>query len=266
MRSKSSFYLLSPLLAVLLVGCGGAEQADSAAVPEAQAPAVAPTPRFDDSTVRFDRMPGELGYWANPSKHSLIEVGVDVPMNEQGLLANIDDAAKVAPFMDWSLGLYKYRQANGMKDDPVNACISPAGPRHLQDPAGFRIIQDRNYDRVYVMFGGGNRGWRFINMDGRAPPNPDEVTSTYYGYSTGHWEGDTLVVESSGFNDRFWFSNGGLPHTPALLLTERFSRPDHATLVYSVTITDARTYTRPWTAEWTLEWVPGDIEEKFCEQ
>lgn len=255
-------------LTLLLAACGQSEPA--APVPAAEpAPAAAEvraTPRFEDDIVRFDREPGELGYWANPSKHSLIETGVDVPMDERGILANIDDAAKVAPFMDWSLGLYKYRQANGLKDDPVKVCISPAGPRHLHDPDGFRIIQDRNYDRVYVMFGGGNRGWRLINMDGREAPNPDEVTGTYYGYSTGHWEGDALVVESSGFNDRFWFSNGGLPHTPALHLTERFSRPDHDTLLYQVTIDDPRAYTRPWSSEWTLTWQEGDIAEKFCEQ
>jgi hypothetical protein len=198
--------------------------------------------------------------------HSLIEQGVDVPMNDQGVLANIDDAAKVAPFMDWSLALYKYRQANGLKDDPVNVCISPAGPRHLQDPMGFRMIQDRNLDRVYIMFGGGNRNWRHINLDGRPAPNLEEVQSTFFGYSNGHWEGDTLVVDSSGFNDRFWFSNGGLPHTPALKLTERFTRPDHDTLVYNVKIDDPRTYTRTWVAEWTLQWVPGDIEENFCEE
>ncbi|MGP1609649.1 MAG: hypothetical protein ACTS5G_03000, partial [Burkholderiales bacterium] len=124
----------------------------------------------------------------------------------------------------------------------------------------------RNLDRVFVLFGGGNRNWRHINLDGRAAPNLDEVQSTFFGYSNGTWEGDTLVVESSGFNDRFWFSAGGQPHTPALKLTERFTRADHATLVYNVTIDDPRTYTRPWTAEWTLEWVEGDIEEKFCEE
>lgn len=246
-------------LTLALSGCGEATTTTTE-------PTVQATPRYDDNTLRFDRAPGELGYWANSSKHALVENGVEVAMNEMGLLANIEDASKVAPFMDWSLALYKYRQTNGLKDDPVSVCIAPAGPRHLQDPKGFRIIQDRNYERVYVMFGGGNRNWRLINMDGRIPPNPDEVTGTYYGYSTGHWEGDTLVVESSGFNDRFWFSNGGLPHTPALHLTERFSRPDHDTLIYSVTVDDARAYTRPWTSEWTLDWVAGDIEESFCEQ
>ena len=251
----------SVLLLLALAGCGGNTES-----PDAAAVAAKPVPRYDDGKVRFDRVPGEQGYWGNPSKHSLIETGVDVPMDDKGLLANIGDAAKVAPFMDWSLALYQYRQSDGLKDDPVNVCIAPAGPRHLQDPLGFRIIQDRNFDRIYVMFGGGNRNWRLINMDGRTPPNPDEVTGTYYGYSTGHWEGDTLVVESSGFNDRFWFSNGGLPHTAQLHLTERFTRTDFDTLTYQVTVTDPYTYTRPWNAEWTLDWVDGEIEEHFCEQ
>ncbi len=264
---KSSFLLL----ALALGACSGDGESASAEAAAGQAPdaatsATVPAPRHADGTVNFDRAPGELGYWGNASLHSLIEQGVDVPMNEQGILANIDDAAKVAPFMDWSLALYKFRQANGLKDDPVNVCISPAGPRHLQDPKGFRMVQDRNMDRVYLMFGGGNRNWRHINLDGRPAPNLDEVQSTFFGYSNGTWEGDTLVVESSGFNDRFWFSNGGLPHTPALKLTERFTRADHATLVYNVTIDDPRTYTRPWVAEWTLSWVPGDIEEGFCEE
>ena len=255
----------------LISGCGDTEtqsgdMTQSASTPAPVVETVRETPRYDDGTVRFDRVPGELGYWNNPSKHSLVENGVDVAMNEQGKLANINDADQVAPFMPWALGLYKYRQENNFTDDPVKGCISPAGPRHLHYEGGFRIIQDRNYDRVYLIFGGGNRGWRLIHMDGREAPDPDEVAGTYYGQSTGHWEGDTLVVESSGFNDRFWFSNGGLPHTPALTLVERFSRPDYDTLEYEVEINDPRTYTRPWTASWTMEWVDGEIEENFCEQ
>jgi hypothetical protein len=266
------FLIKSSLLALTLAvgACGGssdsAEATSAGASAEAAATQANTTPRYDDGMVRLDRMPGELGYWANPSQRSLVGQGVTVDMDDEGILANIDDAAKVAPFQDWSLALYKYRQANALVDDPVNVCISPAGPRHLQDPAGFRIIQDRNLERVFLLFGGGNRNWRHIHLDGRAAPNLDEVQSTFFGYSNGKWEGDTLVVESSGFNDRFWFSAGGQPHTPALKLTERFTRPDHDTLVYNVTIDDPRTYTRPWTAEWTLEWVDGDIEENFCEE
>ena len=224
-------------------------------------------PRYADGQVILDRVPGELGYWGPASVTSMIEKGIKVAMNGQGLLDNLDDADKVAPFQPWALALYRYRQGNGLKDDPVRACISPAGPRHLHTPGGFRIIQDQNYNRVYILFGGGNRNWRVIYLDGRSAPDPEEVVGTYYGHSTGHWEGDTLVVESSGFNARFWFSNGGLPHTEALRLTERFSRPDYHTLKYEVTIDDPFTYTRPWTSEWTVEWVEGgDIQEKFCER
>jgi hypothetical protein len=196
----------------------------------------------------------------------LVETGVEVATNEQGLLQNVADAAEVAPFQPWALALYEYRQRNGLRDDPTRFCLPPGGPRHLHAPGGFRIVQDRNYNRVYVMFGGGNRNWRLIHLDGRTPPNPEEVVGTYYGHSVGEWQGDTLVVQSSGFNARFWFSNGGLPHTEALRLTERFTRPDFDTLKYEVTVDDPLTYTRPWNAEWTVQWVRGgEIEEQFCE-
>ena len=224
------------------------------------------TPRFDDGLVNLDRVPGEKGYWGPASASSLVETGVDVDMDERGLLADIGDAGRVAPFQPWALALYEYRQNNGLQDDPIQFCISPAGPRHLHTPGGFRIIQDRHFERVYLVFGGGNRNWRVIYMDGRTPPDPEEVVGTYYGHSSGRWEGDVLVVESSGFNARFWFSNGGLPHTEALHLTERFSRPDHHTLKYELTIDDPFTFTRTWNAEWTVGWVEdGEIEQRFCE-
>lgn len=264
-KTGQQLYIALLLLAALgIVACS--EESQVTTLSTVSTALVRETPRYPDGTVRFDRVPGEKGYWGKASVSSLAEVGVDVEMDENGLLADINDAEKLAPFMPWALGLYKYRQNNGLKDDPVNVCISPAGPRHMHVDGGFRIIQDRNYDRVYVLFGGGNRNWRLINMDGRTPPDPDEVVGTYYGHSVGHWEGDTLVVMSSGFNDRFWFSNGGLPHTTALRLTERFSRPDYNTLHYEVTIDDPFTYTRPWTSEWTVAWAEGgEISEKFCE-
>ena len=260
--------LLSIISCMFITACG--DDTSQSQTTEIQTTAGQPTvraaPRFDDGMIRLDQAPGENGYWGNPSVSSLAEAGIVVPMNKNGRLENIQDAAMVAPFQPWALALYKYRQENGLKDDPVRACISPAGPRHLMDKGGFKVIQDRNYNRIYLLFGGGNRNWRVIYMDGREPPNPEEVVGTFYGHSTGHWEGDTLVVEASGFNTRFWFSNGGLPHTEALKTTERFTRTDYHTLRYEVTINDPRTYTRPWNSKWTLEWVEGDIKENFCEE
>jgi hypothetical protein len=229
------------------------------------ASSTAPAPRYPDGSIRFDRTPGEKGYWDMASAVSLVETGVTVAMDKQGKLTNLADAAKVAPFQPWALGLYQYRQQNNFADDPMKVCIGPGNPRQMMTSGGVRFIQDKNYQRMYMIFGGGNRNWRTVYLDGREPPNADEVTGTFLGLAVGKWEGDTLVVQSTGFNTRFWMSNGGLPHTEALKLTERFTRASHDVMEYEVTIDDPRTYTRTWKAAWTLKWVPGDIEEQFCE-
>ncbi len=83
----------------------------------------------------------------------------------------------------------------------------------------------------------------------------------------GKWEGDTLVIDTLGFNERFWFTNGGLPHTENLHLTERLSRPDFNTLKYEVRVDDPGAYTRPWSGGLTLQWIPNqEIEEYFCDE
>ncbi len=243
----------------------GCQPNDSKASTAGAGSASVPTPRFPDGMLRLDRAPGEKGYWDMPSATSLVEAGVKVDVDASGKLANIADAPKVAPFQPWALALYEYRQQNGFADDPMKLCIGPGNPRQMQTPGGLRILQDRNYNRLYMVFGGGDHGWRVIYLDGRTPPDPDEVVGTFYGNSVGRWEGDTLVIESIGYNSRFWFSNGGLPHTEGLHLTERISRPSHDVLRYEVTIDDPRTYTRPWKSAWTFHWVPGDIPEQYCE-
>ncbi len=226
-----------------------------------------PTPRWPDGHPRLGVVPGEMGYWANPSASSLVETTAGkIRMDKDGLLANLNDADKVAPFQPWAKGLYEYRQRTLLKDDPMLSCLPPGGPRIFQVAHGVQFLEQPERTRLFVMSGGGNRNWRLINLDGRALPNSEDVTPTYFGYSSGRWEGDTLVVESNAFVERFWFSNGGLPHTEALHLTERFSRPDFNTLRYEVRVDDPGTYTRPWTSAWTLSWVADqDIPEYFCQ-
>ena len=129
------------------------------------------------------------------------------------------------------------------------------------------LEQQPEIGRVLVLLGGGDRNWRAIYTDGRPAAQADEVVPTYYGTSVGKWDGNTLVVDATGFNESFWFANGGLPHTEALHLTEKFTRTDRNTLRYEVTVDDPRAYTRPWTGGWTLRWVANeDIEEFFCEE
>ncbi len=225
-----------------------------------------PTPRWPDGHVQLGRMPGETGYWSSTAASVMEEAGSNVKINAEGLLANIADAGKVAPFQPWAKGLYENRQKRLLVDDPMASCLPPGGPRQFQVPYGIQIVEQPEKKRVFVMSGGGNRNWRLINLDARAH-QPDDILPTYYGDSVGKWEGDTLVVDSIGFNERFWFSNGGLPHTENMRLTERISRPDHNTLKYEVTVNDPGAYTRPWTASWNLQWVPDqEIQEYFCDE
>jgi hypothetical protein len=227
-----------------------------------------PTPRWPDGHPRLGVVPGETGYWSNPSLPSLVDTtaGSSIKMDSHGLLANLADADKVAPFQPWAKGLYEYRQRMLLKDDPMLSCLAPGGPRLFQIAHGFEFLEQPERQRIFVLSGGGNRNWRLIYLDGRALPQSEDVTPTYWGYSSGHWDGDTLVVESNAFNERFWFSNGGLPHTESLHLTEKFSRPDFNTLRYEVTVNDPGAYTRPWSSTWTLSWVPGqEIQEYFCQ-
>lgn len=226
-----------------------------------------PTPRWPDGQPRLGAPPGQKGYWGTASASSLVEnTGTPIPMNDEGILRNITDADRVAPFQPWAKALYEYRQRNLLKDDPFLRCIPPGGPRQFQTPHGFQFVEQRELGRILVLSGGGDRNWRIIYTDGRKQSQPDEEVRTYYGNSVGHWEKDTLVVDVVGFNEHFWFTNGGLPHTEALHLTERFSRPDLNTLKYEVTVDDPRAYTRPWKGGWTVQWVPNqEIQEYFCE-
>jgi Family of unknown function (DUF6152) len=231
------------------------------------AAAAAPAPRWPDGQIRLGPAPGKTGYWGTPSTKVLVEnTATRVPMNDDGLLTNTADADKVAPFQPWAKALFDHRQRGFLKDDPFSRCIPPGGPRQFQMTGGFQFIEQKELGRILLLLGGGNRNWRVIFTDGRPLGAAAEAVPSYYGTSVGRWEKDTLVVESVGYNEKFWLSSAGLPHTEALHLTERFTRTDLNTLKYEVAVEDPRTYTRTWTGGWTIQWVPDqDIQEVFCE-
>jgi hypothetical protein len=230
-----------------------------------------PAPRWPDGQVALGITgPNQDGYWGFPSKTSLVEDGVNVQVDRYGMLNSLDDAGRVAPFQPWALGLYRSRQQRSLQDDPMfQNCKPPGGPRQYQSELGFQLLEDKENQRVFVMIGSGNRNFRIIYMDSRdqlGQVGGDDDNPLYYGRSRGRWEGDTLVVNTAGFNEDFWFSNGGLPHTDRLEMEERFTRTDFDTLQYQVTINDTGAYTRPWTVSWTLGWVDGeDLPVHFCQ-
>lgn len=230
--------------------------------------AAAPAPRWPKGHVRLGPEPGRKGYWGAPSTRVLVEnTAAKIAMNEDGLLSNLADIDKVAPFKPWARAVYEYRQRTLLKDDPIGRCLPPGGPRQFQMPHGFQFIEQPELGRILVLLGGGNRNWRVIHTDGRPTMQAAEAVAGYYGTSVGKWEGDTLVVDSVGFNEKFWMTSGGLPHTEALHLIERFTRSNMNTLRYEVTVDDPRTYTRRWTGGWTIQWVPDEeLQEYFCEE
>ncbi|MDR0781249.1 MAG: hypothetical protein LBF16_11235 [Pseudomonadales bacterium] len=230
----------------------------------------APAPRWPDGHPRLGPEPGQSGYWSVPSLRSLVENGVNVAMDEHGILANIEDAKKIAPFQDWARDLYVYRQRKFLSEDPLFLyCIPPGGPRMFQVPYGVQLLEQPRNQRVTVLMSSGNSNWRLIPTDGREPIGQvagNDNNPLFFGHSTGRWEGDSFTVDSTGFNESFWFSNGGLPHTRQLHLTERFTRKDWSTLEYSVTIDDPGAYTRPWTSTSTLQWIANqEMPDYFCQ-
>jgi hypothetical protein len=230
------------------------------------------TPRWPDRQPRLGAPAAGLqGYWAFPSSNALVEAGVSAPMDEWGLLKNIADAPKVAPMQPWALQLYTERQQRFLRDDPMYLnCKPPGGPRQFQLAQGLQFVEDRIRQRIFVLIGSGNNNYRIIYTDGRSHQGQvggDDENPLFYGRAVGKWESDTLVMDTRGFNEDFWFTNGGLPHTDQLKLIEKLSRPDFDTLKYDLTVDDPGAYTRPWSASWTLRWVAGkDMPRHLCQE
>jgi hypothetical protein len=147
------------------------------------------------------------------------------------------------PLQPWAAALRKKRMDDDGRDNPDAHCL-PMGLMQLHNhPQPRQIIQT---PRTIVLLYEGNAGVRQIFMDGRSLPNND-VRPWWYGYSTGKWDGDTLVVETAGFRDGGWLDINGSPLTDAAKWTERFRRLNYGSLEIEITVDDPKAYTRPWT-------------------
>src|SRR5690242_19029290 len=175
------------------------------------------------------------------------------------------DQRIVVPFQPWAKQVYEQHEATLSRDDPESFCLPPGIPRMMNTPFPMQIYQLS--DRILQVYEGGAHIWRIIYMDGRPHPKPPELNPTYLGHSVGHWEGDTLVVDAVGFNDRTWLDAAGHMHGEKLHVTEKFTRPDSNTLRLEATIDDADYYTKPWTVVTTATWAPGqELLEYICQE
>src|SRR5690348_5410854 len=223
-------------------------------VPRAQAANPKPTPRLADG--KPDLGNGK-GAWNPRTIVNLSGTGTGGPNRSP-----VEKLIEV-PFKPAAKAEYDRRQANLSKDDPEGLCLPPGIPRMYATPFPFQIFQQP--DRVVFIFEGAAHVWRVIYTDGR--PHAKDPNPTYLGDAIGHWEGDTLVTDVIGFNDRTWLDAAGHMHGEKLHVTERFTRPDSNTLRLEATIDDPDYYTKPWTVVTTSTWAPGqELLEYICQE
>jgi hypothetical protein len=165
-------------------------------------------------------------------------------------------------FQPWAEALYKHRLGNEGREDPQAYCVLSGVPREHVVPYPFKILQPPG--EVVILYEA-LHSYRQIYMDGRALPK--DPNPAWMGYSVGRWEGDTLVVESNGFQENNWLDNGGHPGTESLRLTERFHRRDFGHIDLEITIDDPKAYTKPWKVNLVFTANPDtDLIEYVCDE
>jgi len=145
-------------------------------------------------------------------------------------------------------------------DDPMARCLLTGVPRITVRPLPFEIVQLPN--RVLILYEI-HHAFRIIPTDGR--PHPDDLEPSYLGDSVARWEGDTLVVDVTGFNDKTWLAGVGTIHSEKLRVTERYRRDTYDTIIYDVTMEDPEVFTKPWHQQETFRLRPNErIREYEC--
>lgn len=204
----------------------------------AAAPA-APAPRFPDGTVRLGALPGLTGTWNG------------------GGGGNAD-----VPYQPWARAISNYRRVNEF--EPHTRCKPSGGPRQFLTPYGVEIVDLPELKRVMIMDIGGPHTFRTIYMDGR--PHPKDLQPSFYGHSIGTWDKDSLVVDTIGFNEKFWIDRGQAPHTEKLHLIEKFTRTDMNNMTYELTVEDPGAYTAIWSRSSAMTFRAGtELFEYVCQ-
>ena len=162
------------------------------------------------------------------------------------------------PYTEWSKEQMVERRANGGREEPHTYCLPPNFPRAWTLPQYIKIVQTPD---LMVLLHEFNAAYREIYLDGR--PLPEDPNPTWNGYSVGHWEGDTLVIETNGIRDDMWLDLQGSPVTESARVTERLSRKSFGIMEVEIAVNDSKAYTRPWSVTIDMAAQPdtGMLEE-----
>ncbi len=172
------------------------------------------------------------------------------------------------PYQPWARALAAERVRDML--EPHARCHPSGGAREFVTPYGVDFVEMPELNRVYIMDVGGPHTFRTIYTDGR--PHPKDLTPSAYGHSVGTWEGDTFVVDTVGYNEKFWLersdnARGGFVSTNQLHTIERFTRTSFNQMSYELTIDDPGAYTKVWTADpYTITLQPAEeLFEYICQ-
>jgi hypothetical protein len=248
MRARSSLARIVAAVAVVAIALTAADLAlAQRRGRNANLPPPGPAPRNESGRVLLGgATPADKGVWTP-------QFGVTEP------IAGLD----TVPFQPWARALYDSRQVHEL--EPHARCKPSGTARQFLTPYGVEFVELPEVKRLYIFDIGGPHTFRVVYMDGR--PHPEHLSPTYYGHSIGKWEGDTLVIDSVGFNEGFWLDRRGLPHTTQMHTVERFTRLDAESVDYKITVDDPGAYTGEWTGGFHLGWDKGtELFEYVCQQ
>jgi hypothetical protein len=212
--------------------------------PNGEVNLMAPTPHLRDGTPDFG------GVWYQDSNRFTRDIAADI-------------GADAVPYQPWAKKLADERATGAhSREDPDANCLPQGVPKISWVPAPWKMVQTPGLIVVvYEAF----TLWRQIFTDGRRLE--DDPSPTWMGYSTGHWDGDTLVVDSRGFNGKLWLDQLGKPTTEKLHVIERFKRTDYGHMTIEATIDDPGAYTKPWTVKTTYHLLPDtELLEFICNE
>jgi hypothetical protein len=241
--------------------------AQTATPPKPGEPAPHPSFALEDPSIlqgRVAKKPTDIGKSGPVPRLPDGKPDLSGPWEPNAIAANVNMKATGVeiPFTAEGAKIYKERLDRLGKDDPEARCLPPGVPRLTTTPYPFRFVQTPNY--IAILYEGGTHTWRQIFMDGRGF---DEFADNLWnGESIGHWEGDTLVVDTKGFNDRTWIDAAGLPHSTNMKVTERITRLDATNMEITSIIDDPEMYSKKWSFTTYPKKLKGELLEYICNE
>jgi len=237
--------VISAMIALMLTLLGQVEAQN-----RVRAVSVGGTPLVPDNLVNgpvprmTDGKPDLTGPWMGGGSNADIEADGGLKPGE-------------LPLLPWAKELRDRRKE---EDEPYVACLPMSVPRVNPYPWKFAMsYTSKGLTQIYVLHETGDAGaHRVVYMDGRK--HPDDLLPSWWGHSIGWWEGDTLVIDTVGYNEKFWFDSRGTPHTEKLHTVERWTRINYGTLINEFTLDDPGTFSKPVHLKFTAKLVRPDID------